>query len=234
MSNIFDSFEYIDLTHTLDKSVPTWYGEQGFHQSIDMDYDQGFCIKSYSMEAGIGTHMDSPQHFIKGALDIGTIKLQDLIVPAYVIDIRAKVKSNDDYKLTVDDITDFEKQYGQIQEKTLFLVFTGWSLRWPDVEKYRNPDKDGNMHFPGFSVDAGRYLLEKNVVGVGIDVFSVDGSNFNFPFHKIFLGAGKYVLENVANLDKMPPAGAYVIAFPLKIKNGTESPARVVGLVPKE
>jgi len=234
MLHLFDSFDLIDLTHTIDKDIPTWDGERGFSEHIDASYEQGCCLKRYCMEAGIGTHMDAPQHFIKGALHVGQIKLEHLFVPAYVVDVSQKVKSDDDYNITVEDMRAFEKKYEPIQENTLVLAYTGWGARWPDMQKYRNADKEGNMHFPGFSVDAGQYLLEKKVVGIGIDTFSPDGSNYNFPLHTAFLGAGKYLIENVANLEKVPPVGAYIVALPLKIKGGTESPARIMALVPKK
>ena len=55
--------------------------------------------------------------------------------------------------------------------------------------------------------------------------------SLSFPVHKIMLGAGKYIIENIANCDQMPAAGGYVIALPLRIEGATESPIRAVGLV---
>lgn len=52
--------------------------------------------------------------------------------------------------------------------------------------------------------------------------------------HQTFLGAEKILIENVANLDSMPRCGAFVMAFPMKVKNGTEAPVRLVGLIERE
>ena len=71
-------------------------------------------------------------------------------------------------------------------------------------------------------------LAEKNIVGIGIDTLSPDGSNMSFPVHHKILGAGKYIIENLCHLEKLPAVGARVMALPLKIKNGSEAPCRVI------
>jgi len=53
-----------------------------------------------------------------------------------------------------------------------------------------------------------------------------------FSVHQRILGAGKYIIENIANCHKMPAQGAYMIALPLNLEQGAEAPARIIGLVP--
>lgn len=69
---------------------------------------------------------------------------------------------------------------------------------------------------------------------LGIDTLSPDRSEDGFKVHKTFLGADKIILENVANLGGMPPTGSFVMILPIKIKDGTEAPVRLVGLVERE
>jgi kynurenine formamidase len=45
-------------------------------------------------------------------------------------------------------------------------------------------------------------------------------------------GAGKYGLASLCNLDRLPPTGAIVIAAPLKLVQGSGSPARVLAIAP--
>jgi kynurenine formamidase len=45
-------------------------------------------------------------------------------------------------------------------------------------------------------------------------------------------GAGRYGLQCLTNLDRLPATGAVVFAAPLKIRNGSGSPLRVLALVP--
>jgi kynurenine formamidase len=46
-------------------------------------------------------------------------------------------------------------------------------------------------------------------------------------------GANKCGLASLCNLDQLPATGAILIAAPLKIKEGSGSPARVLALVPQ-
>ena len=67
---------------------------------------------------------------------------------------------------------------------------------------------------------------------MGIDTASIDyGQSKDFKTHQILLGQNILGFENVANLDKLPPKGAFVIALPMKIKNGTGGPLRLVAWI---
>jgi kynurenine formamidase len=52
-----------------------------------------------------------------------------------------------------------------------------------------------------------------------------------YPAHTLFHGAGRYGLQCLTNLDLLPPTGAVIVAAPLKIRNGSGSPLRVLALV---
>ena len=223
---------FIDLTHRVDPSIPTWNGSCGFSSEIKMDYAKGCRVMKYSMHAGIGTHIDAPCHFFPNALAAADLSLENLIVPACVLDNSHKVHG--DMLISVEDLQNFENEFGQIQKGSLFLAHTGWEKFWNDKDKYRNCDEFGKMHYPGFSKEAALFLLERKVVGIGIDTLSPDGTNQGFPVHEVILGADKYILENLANLAKMPPIGAFAFIFPLKIAEGAEAPIRAVGFIPEK
>jgi kynurenine formamidase len=88
------------------------------------------------------------------------------------------------------------------------------------------------MHFPGFSVDAARLLLERKVSGLGCDTLSIDpGNSPDFPVHQLVLGAGVYQLENLADLSQVPEFGAFLIAAPIKLEGGSGGAVRVFALV---
>ena len=223
----------LDLTHSLHENIPNWEGENGFCEHIDIDYECGARVMRYEMFAGIGTHMDAPGHYIKGAEYIGDIAPEKLFVKACIIDVSRQVQDNGDYFVSAQEVKHWESKNGVIEKDSLVFFYTGWSKRWSDQAKYRNVVGDGKMHFPGISEQVADLLIKRDVVGVGIDTLSPDGSDYNFPVHKKMLGAHKYMLENVAHLDKMTQMGGYVCVAPLKIKYGTESPVRVFGFVKK-
>ncbi len=105
-----------------------------------------------------------------------------------------------------------EHRNGTIPAQSVVIANTGWSARWKQGEPYRNADAKGVMHFPGFSVEAARRLVERKVAGLGIDTLSVDyGPSSDFKVHYTTQPNGIYHIENMANLDQLPAKGATLI-----------------------
>jgi kynurenine formamidase len=182
------------------------------------------------MDEHAGTHVDAPAHFKTGAPTVEQIAPEQLVGAAAVVDVTAAVP---DHQVTVDDLRGWEARHGALGAKHIVLIRTGWGARWSDPVKYLNQDAKGVMHFPGVSVEASRYLRERGVRCVGIDTLSTDpGPSQTFEQHKAFLGAGGYHIENLANLEQLPEAGAVVVVAPLPLARGSGAPARVLALVP--
>jgi kynurenine formamidase len=224
-------FQLFDLTWPLNERTPHWNGGCGFESFISHDYNDApgetqFRIQKIQMRAGMGTHMDAPSHCIANGQNISEIPLDKLVVPCVVIDI-SKRKSEKNL-LTVEDVKDFEKKHGSIVSNAFVIVNSGWGLNWHNPDKYRN-----NLIFPSVSVKAADHLCERNIAGLGIDTLSPDLEETGFPVHRLLLGAGKYIVENIANADQLPPKGSFSAALPMKIDQGTEAPTRLVGLVKK-
>jgi kynurenine formamidase len=223
-------FKIIDLTHTLTPSIPTWDGRCGFNHMIHHDYDPKahfqFRTHKIQMNEGIGTHMDAPAHCHPGAKCIIDINLEDLIVPCVLIDVAHK--SHEKYCILPEDIIAFEENHGAIEPGSFVIFHTGWGEQfWQEPEKYHN-----RYLFPSLSARTVPILLDRNIVGIGIDTLSPDRPDNGFPVHKAILGAGKYIIENVANASRLPAKGSYSLALPLKIKDGTEAPLRFIALIP--
>jgi len=113
---------------------------------------------------------------------------------------------------------------------------TGWGQYWPDRKQYLGSDVPGDtarLHFPGISREAAELLVERGVSGVGIDTASMDyGPSTDFIVHQILNRANIYGLENVASTERLPAAGATLIALPMKIENGSGGPVRILALLP--
>ncbi len=82
--------------------------------------------------------------------------------------------------------------------------------------------------------DAATWLVEeRRVRAVGIDTASIDrGQSTEFHAHRVLAEANVPIFENVANLDQLPPTGAWVVALPMQIERGTGGPLRAVAFVP--
>ena len=222
-------YRIIDLTHILNEQVPSWNGACGFHHDMHIDYsdcedEDKFRVMKIKMHAGIGTHIDAPSHCILGGKCIDDFEVNDLIMPSVVIDVSAKCHER--YSLSVQDVIDFENQFGSIKKNSCVMIKTGWSALWNQALKYHNKHV-----FPSVSAEAAELLIKKGVSALGIDTLSPDRPEDGFKVHQIFLGAGKILIENVANLNSMPALDGFVMILPLKIKDGTEAPVRLIGLI---
>ena len=176
------------------------------------------------MHAGLSTHMDAPAHCIPGGKTVDTLSLDEMCVPCVVIDVSNEAHSS--YQLPLSAITAFEKKYGKISAGSFVIIRTGWDKYWDEPTKYRN-----NLQFPSVSSEAALLLLNRKIVGLGIDTLSPDLPDSHYPVHQILLGAGKYLVENVANSNQLPPVGSYSLALPIRIEGGTEAPMRLIGLI---
>jgi kynurenine formamidase len=238
-----DGYAIVDLTHALNSETIFWpTSPSGFvHTPLSYGYtEQGYFYSAYTfaMPEHGGTHLDAPIHFHEGGLAVDEIPLARLVLPAVVINIAAKAAADPDTRLSVEDVEAFEAANGNIREGAAVLVRSGWSQRWPDKKSYLGDDTPGdasNLHFPGFSAEAVRFLIdERGVKLIGIDTASMDyGPSHDFPVHQVVGEAGVAGLENLTGLEQLPATGAILIALPIKIEGGSGAPIRAIALVPK-
>jgi kynurenine formamidase len=224
----------VDLTYAInDKGVP-WPGDARFFEAqVNASVEKnGYFTRSFWMLEHYGTHLDAPIHFPPGKTTVDKIPTKQFFGPAVVLDVRADGALDSDFQLPVSRVEEWEKRHGRIPEGAITLLRTGWSARWPDAQKYRNQDAKGQMHFPGYSVDAVKLLIERNVSGLGCDTPSTDyGASTDFAVHHLALGSGLFHLENLADLSDLPEAGAFLIVAPIKLEGGSGGPVRVFALV---
>jgi kynurenine formamidase len=227
--------DVIDLSHVFSTTVPTYTpGEAPTRQDHVTVAANGFYIQKWSLFEHSGTHVDIPAHFIADGETVDNYPPARLLTRAVVIDITAKAETDDDAMVTVDDLDAWERANGQIPEGALVCMYSGWESRWNDVNAFRNPDASGTMHFPGFSPEAAEFLVsERSITGIAVDTLSLDiGASTTFDVHYTILGAGKYGIENVANLAaiKDNPNAKIILGVP-RWEAGSGGPCRVLALV---
>lgn len=222
----------VDLTYKLNDTSPYWPGEnyQPFElKTIATLEKDGVLSKVITLPEHLGTHLDAPNHFENNQLDVSSLTPQQLWGPGVLIDISVQAEQNADYMLTQKDLLQWEKEQGPIPDEAIVLLHTGWGRFWNNYDRYKNQDTTGKLHFPGFSPEAAQYLLSKrHIRGLGLDTLSIDrGISQDFKVHHLINGAGKFGLENLANLSQLPPRGFYLIVDPMKVEHGTGGPTRV-------
>lgn len=225
----------VDMTYAISDKLPTWPGDEHAFEAktVATPEKDGYFARSFWMLEHFGTHMDAPAHFPPGKLTLDQIPVKHFFGSAVVIDVRDEVAKDVDYRVTTERVEKWESAHGQIRAGSIVLLRTGWSSRWPDRARYRNTDANGVMHFPGYSVESAKLLIARGVVGLGIDTLSIDyGPSKQFEVHHVDLPAGLFNLENVANVDRLPETGAFLVAAPIKLDGGSGGPVRIFAILP--
>lgn len=223
----------VDLTHELSPEIPLFPGAEPMRITPLVTVRQnGYYGNRLDLWEHSGTHMDAPAHFVEGAPTAEKLPVSLLIAPLAVVHIHGRAARDPDTQLSVDDLLAYEKQYGRLPKGAFVAMHSGWETRWQDPMAFLNQDASGTLHFPGFSPEAAAFLVrEREIVGIGVDTLSLDfGPSKDFKTHITVLGAGKYGLENLANLAQVPPAGALIFVGGPKHKAASGGPVRAVAV----
>ncbi|MEE4453116.1 cyclase family protein [Novosphingobium resinovorum] len=236
----------VDLTQTLSEDTPLLVLPEPFGQTAAFSrqeisrYDErgvAWHWNNFTVGEHTGTHFDAPVHWVSGKdlpdNTIDKVPPQKLVAPAVVLDFAAECAANPDFLLTAEHIKAWEAEHGAIPAGAWVLFRTDWSKL--DVDAYTNRKDDG-AHTPGPDASAIQYILDRDALGFGVETIGTDAGQAHllepmYPAHTLLHGAGKYGLQCLENLDRLPATGAIVIASPLKILGGSGSPLRVLALV---
>lgn len=238
----------VDLTQTLSPDFPTIALPPELGQAAPFRieevsrYDErgpAWYWNNISMGEHTGTHFDAPIHWITGKdlpnNSVDTIEVRNFVAPACVIDCSADCANNPDFVLTIPFIENWEADHGKIEAGCWVLLRTDWSKK--HYAEYAGLREDG-AHTPGPEPAAVKWLVEqRDVHGFGTETIGTDAGqahHFNppYPAHFYMHGKGRFGLQCLTNLDQLPPKGAVIISAPLKIKQGSGSPLRVLALLP--
>ena len=225
----------VDLSRVIHPGIPQWPGDPAVEfQPVASIEQNGYFLRRFSMGEHSGTHMNAPLSFDSDGAAIDSYSPQSLIAAAVVIDVREFVRSDLNYALDEGEIRSWEGRHGPVPAGSIVLLNTGWQDRWERTEEYLGTEPGGVNRFPGFSREAVAYLLTKRLAaGVGTDSAGVEpGNDAEFSVNKLVLAGAGIVLENLCNLEELPPTGATLAIGILRLQGGSGSPASVLAMVP--
>jgi arylformamidase len=209
----------VDLTHAFGNGMPVFPGlpDPAFEPIANVE-DDGYAMTSYRMLNHIGTHVDAPAHQIAGGDTLDEIGLERLVTDAVTIDV-----SHRDPHGPV-TLAELEPHLDRVQAGDIVLFYSN---------NARNYGTDA--YWTGWSypdADAARALIERGVSAVGFDGPSADPvDSTTMDLHRVWLGAGRMILENVNNLDQLPLRAQIVVA-PMKVAGANGAPTRIIALLP--
>ncbi len=227
----------LDLSHTVSADAPSWEDAPNAltAEVVSSHEREGYYVRRISLDEHTSTHLDAPAHMAKAGWTVDQIPAERLVGPLVLLDVSRQARLDADYRVRNQDIGLWEEQYGMIPPGAIVIAYTGWAVRWQTPQAYRNADTQGVLHFPGYSLEAARLLVDsRSAVGLGIDTLSVDfGPSRDYEVHRFCASRSVYHLENVANPGQVPPAGAMAVVLPMKLEKGSGAPVRIVALVPR-
>ena len=225
--DVFENMKLIDLSLPIYNDAPIWSAEPRciVHNWIVKGRTHGIeeplNMKYYAMAGHQSTHTDAPYHMNNDGCTLDDIPLNRYMGWCKVLDFTEKQLGDHFYP------QDFQES--GVEPGDRILLHTGW-------DKYVDPFDE--MYFsldhPHFSSEAIDWVLENRLELIGMDTPSTDPYLEDHP--KIFRERDNFpiILELMTNLDKIVGKQVYLLAIPLKMKEGDGSPVRAVAFVPNQ
>jgi kynurenine formamidase len=212
--------EIVDLSHLIYDGMPKIPALPDVHVSRFFSLEKGhpLNVTELHLPCHAGTHVDAPVHIVPNGKSIDELPLDNFIGPGAVI----SVKKNGGDQVTAADL---ENSGVPVNRGDIVMLHTGWDKKFESA--------DYNLH-PYLSVDAAEWMVKRGVKLFGIDCITVDlptplrPKGFDFPVHKVLLGNGVLIAENVTNLGKIVGKKSRILALPLPVRGSDAGHARIV------
>lgn len=202
-----------DISVPLQAGMPVWPGDDPPEFKKYSSLQNGNMVNSTSIRSSLhlGTHVDAPRHLYDHTKTIDLIPLDSLVGRAIVFNVSAVSKIDKNVLVHL-----------PLPKRSRILFKTRNSEYW------KNPKHQFSKDFVSLTTEAAEYLIEKNIVLVGVDYLSIDVYEAeSLPVHKLLLEKEIVVVEGL-NLQGVP-AGTYnLYCLPLKVVGADGSPARVI------
>jgi kynurenine formamidase len=228
--------EFVDLTHSFGPETPVWsgFGQAKMTPAADPQTGQpytiakdGFRSTTYQMVGQYGTHVDPPAHFAEDGITMDKIPLKQMILPLVVFDATPFLAKDPNHAFSIDDLRAWERRHGRVPKDAFAALRTDMSKDWDS-----NPERFKRSPFPAWSLATVKLLVEqRGVTAIGHESLDTDITD-KMESETYILQKGRYQIEVMTNLDKVPATGALIVVTWPKVKNGLGFPARAFAILP--
>ncbi len=203
----------LDLSQPVDADTPVFPGDGPVRITI-LDRTTS-NLSRIDLSLHTGTHMDAPFHFVRDAETVDLVALERCIAPARLIDLRAIAPAGEIRRHHL------QARCPAPMAGHAAVLHTGWSRHWGASGYFTG--------HPCIAADAASYLVDCGVTLVAVDMPSVDRQPY--PAHRILLGAGIPIVENLTKLDAIGVQPFQLVVLPLKLTGRDASPVRAIAIL---
>ncbi len=227
----------IDLTHPIHPRIPVALGFPRVMVTKYLDQLAGDVATVEIVQSGThsGTHVDAPMHFVPGTATVDQLEPLALSGTALVIDVPS---DGTWVEITASRLDAWEAATGEhVADGDIVLLRTGHARLWSDLplgsDYMRHP-------WPYLAASGSAWLVERRIKALGVEcadpdrVDQTDLASASFETHRRLLGAGIPIIENLANLDRIPRTRVDFLALALPLRGLSASPIRALALLPAE
>jgi len=204
----------IDLSHTLDENISVYPGTPKPKIEIIATHEKnGYAELLLTFPTHTATHLDAPFHMIPGGKRLTDLPVEQFAGKAIVIP----------YPKNEFDLQWIKQYEEQINSVDFVILQTGAEQRWK-TGKYCDD-------YPALTAEAAKWLTTKHLKGIGLDAISIDKPDATeFIIHKIILGSGMIIIENLKNLEQLKGKIFDFYALPLPVKDADGAPCRAIAI----
>lgn len=209
--------DMIDLSHPIHPEMPVYPGTpQPEFKDMGLFDEYGVYVQRMQFDGHTGTHLDAPAHLIAHADAVADLPIDKFYGTATVIDCSEMAAGG---KITLNLLAAVEDW----QQHDFLIFYSGWCKKWGHQDYFSG--------YPVLEPALAQALVASGIKGVGLDMISIDAVGAPLDNHRIFLSAGKVIVENLTNLQALAGKTFTFACFPLKLLNGDGSPVRAVAIL---
>jgi kynurenine formamidase len=209
----------IDLSHTIVTGMARYPGDEAPRIVRRQSHaDHGYLVSTLEIGCHVGTHVDTPYHFLDGQPGLEALPLERFAGKALCLDARATLPMNGPPGEIAPDVLAGVEWRGI----DWLILRTGWERHWGTPRYY--------AAWPTVSPALAGRLASAGLKGVGLDSPSSDPLDGRVA-HDLFAAAGMVNVENLANLAALPAGPFELLVLPLKLAGAEGSPVRAVAVL---
>jgi len=230
----------IDLTHTLSSYADNPYQQLGENArtmigTFATHEANGFYECALYLGDHAGTHMDATSHFNPDGLYTDQVPLEAFYGDACILDLTHKERHAD---VTIEDIRKAAAVANvDLKDYHIVLLKTGRD-QYFGTPKYF----DDLLNILPETIE---WMIQQGMVTLGVDMVTIELDRYiyfpdsglapnapeRYPAHCLMKKYEWYMIENMANISKIPGPTCKFAGFPLKIAKGSAGPMRAVAIV---